>query len=172
MYSRHVTRRRSKILAIRQSCKALQMQADRYSLWEVKLTSDWRILGQRRRMRLQLHEKISGGESETTEERETPACSADEGECEPTISFKDAWKALGRRRQYRSPPQSASSTPQNRDIVDLVGEFRAVALGQLSGGREERRCRSEDLSAGESSLPVDRPHISTLYFLAEMERFK
>mmetsp|Transcript_58740 Transcript_58740/g.122732 ORF Transcript_58740/g.122732 Transcript_58740/m.122732 type:complete len:150 (-) Transcript_58740:24-473(-) len=149
------------------------MQVDKSMLWEMKVTSDWKILGQRRRMRLQLHEKIISGESESKKENERDSCSDDDRDCESTVSFQEAWKALGRRRQYRSPPQSASSTPQNCNTVDLVQEFRAVALGTLSGEREtERHCRSENLPAGESSLPVERPHISTLYFLAEMERFQ
>jgi hypothetical protein len=152
-------------------CFVCAMQVDKNMLWEIKSTSDWKILGQRRRMRLRLHEKIMGGESEAKKENERHGDSPDEdSECESTVSFQDAWKALGRRRQYRSPQQSASSTPQNRNTVDLVRDFRAVTLNRLSGEREERHCSTENLSAGESSLPV-HAHISTLYFLAEMERF-
>jgi hypothetical protein len=149
------------------------MQID-MTLWELKQTSDWKILGHRRTMRLKLKEMFNGG-GDLEEEIETHRCSPErDGEFEASVSFRDAWKALGRRKQYRSPPQSASSTPTNRHAIDLVDEFKAIALSQPRG-LAEQYSRSENASDApevEPALPIDRPHISTLYFLSEMEKFK
>ena len=93
-------------------------------------------------------------------------------EVEPTVSFRDAWKALGKRRQYRSPPQSASTTPTNRNTVDLVEEFRAAVLTRAAEQDGRHHLRTEKISEGETLSTVERPHISTLYFLAEMEKIK
>jgi hypothetical protein len=138
-------------------------------LWKMKMTSDWKILGQRRTIRLHLQEKIIAGGSEPKEVNETY------GEPEggkATISFREAWKALGKRKQYRSPPQSAPPTPSNRNTPDLLRELRAAAVSTRVGERGEQNCSYKNASAGESPSPLERPHITTLYFLEELEKYK
>ncbi len=129
-------------------------------------------------MRLKVHEKVDGP-SEPKKELIISHSSEETNEFEPTVSYREAWKALGKRRQYRSPPQSASSTPTNSQSMDLVTEFKAAVLGYKADQRPacsaeqgERQTHSKTPLQGESLLTLERPHISTLYFLAEMEKFK
>jgi hypothetical protein len=155
------------------SCRLLDaattMQADKNFLWEMKLTPDWKILGQRRTIRLRLHKKLYGRESEL-KEGEQNSCSAQGDEFQSTVSSQDAWRALGRRRLYRTPSNVDSSTQNNRNPMDRVRDFRAAATSAWV--HAERYNPEKKSSKGDASLPAERPHISTLYFLAEMEQFK
>ena len=145
------------------------MQADKNFLWEMKFTSDWKILGQRRTIRLRLHRKLYGRESQFKEDNEPNSISDEGDEFQSTVSYQDAWRALGRRRQYRTQPQFASSAQTIRCPMDRVRDFRAAAT---SAWVHAERYNPEKSSEGECSLPAERPHISTLYFLAEMEKLK
>jgi hypothetical protein len=132
------------------------------TLWEMKTTSDWKILGQRRMMRLHVNQKLERFEADSIE---TETSSAVHEDFSTALSCHDAWKALGRRKTYRTPPSSTSTTPKNDRASDLVSVFAAMAA---------RTIDSDEIadSDGQAVTASGNPHITTIFFLDEMRQFR
>jgi hypothetical protein len=91
------------------------------------------------------------------------------------ISYQDAWKSLGKRRMYRlpvHPPQSQLKPPVSTKIFTKKSETETERNTQKS--KSQDLCNCTVASDGKIKLTpsLGTPHISTLYFLAEMERYK
>ncbi len=93
-----------------------------------------------------------------------------------SISYQDAWKTLGKRRQYRL--SQAQRMPQvSITIFSRVPQSKSTVESRLD---EEDKCQSHRTRIFTSpneckikyALPTPTPHIATLYLLEEMERYQ
>ena len=140
------------------------MPVDQDVLWELKTTGDWKILGQRRTMRLHINQESKGCVGNNVESVRTTDLTSDFSEdFQTTISCHDAWKALGRRKNYRSPPSSNATTPKSDKNIDIVSEYALIAAGN---SKDDIPC-----PAGQPVTTSD-PHITTIFFMEEMRQFK
>ena len=144
------------------------MPIDMNSLWDLKITTDWKILGRRRMMRLQCNLQ---GSPNICEEREK-IIGLDDGSNDPAVSSDEAWKLLGRRRSYRSLLPADPVTLKSSSSLNHTVDFAKVQQ------EKDRNCPVVQIpddqiqEQRQQVRSVEGQDIVSLYFQEEMKRFQ